>query len=701
MRLRLILAMLCVLSVSSALVGGHLYYGALKRAAFNEAERQALVRVENLREQITAFISENRRSAQTLARMDAVVDFLQKPHPALLGQVHGLLDRFQESLGVEVCYLMDHTGLTVAASNRDAPDSFLGQNFSFRPYFKDTMTGGGANYLAMGVTSKRRGVYHSFPILNPADGFPMGVVVIKASVEQVERDLHLGNGEDFMVVAPQGITFISSRKEWLFKTLYPLTPDDVQAVASSRQFGPGPWPWTGIRIEGAEGFVDAENQRFKIYSRSLEGYAGWNVIYLLNPDAVIATVYKPLLHFTGPVVMAICLLVGGTVFWLYRKAIREIRMRQDAEDALRSSDERYRSLYHHTPAMLHSVDPNGFLVSVSEHWAETLGYRPEEAIGHRITDFMTEASRRFAEEEIMPAFFKTGFCKDIPYSFVSKTGREIDVALSAIAERDRLGRIVRSLAVSIDVTELKRAQVALEQAKEQLDRYSKDLERLVDQRTEQLRRLSGGILSRQEKERAAIARELHDELGQVLTALRMDAVWLSERLKPSDPSAAGRALTMVSLIDKNIKDVRGLAMRLRPGVLDDLGLVEALEWTAADFERRTGIVCIFDRGPIPEVGDDVATAAYRITQEALTNAARHGHAQQVTIRLRMNEAGLTLKVTDNGCGFNPEDYKSSEGFGMVGMEERAALVRGSLKVTSAPGTGTEVVFSVPLKELAP
>ena len=171
----------------------------------------------------------------------------------------------------------------------------------------------------------------------------------------------------------------------------------------------------------------------------------------------------------------------------------------------------------------------------------------------------------------MPVFFNTGVCKEVPYRFVKKNGQEIEVALSAIAERDRRGRIIRSLAVSIDVTEHKKAQAALEQAKEQLDRYARDLERLVDQRTEQLRRLSAGILSRQEKERAAIARELHDELGQVLTALRMDAVWLSDRLKPTDPSAAGRALTMVGLIDKNIKDVRGLAMRLRPGVLDDLG----------------------------------------------------------------------------------------------------------------------------------
>jgi PAS domain S-box-containing protein len=700
MRLRLILGLLCLMAVSSALMGGHLYYGALRRAAIDEAERQALVRVESLKKQIVAFISENRRSVQTLARLEPLTAYLNDPRSlSLAQQVNALLDGFQQTLGVEVCYLMDHTGLTLASSNRSEPDSFVGQNFAFRPYFREAMAGAGSNYLALGVTSGRRGVYHSFPILNPADGSPLGLAVVKASVEKIEKELHLGSGERLMVVDPQGMVFVSNHRQWLFKTLSPLTADQAGALADSRQFGAGPWSWTGLTIEDQERKARAEDQHFRLYGRQLDGYPGWQVLYLINPDALLEAVAGPLLRFTGPAVMLTCILVGGIVLLLYRKASREIHMRQEAESALRQSDERYRSLYHNTPAMLHSVDPQGRLVSVSDYWAEALGYSRQEVIGRRITDLMTPASRRFAEQTVMPAFFKTGFCNDVPYQFIKKNGQIIEVALSAIAERDPQGRIVRSLSVSIDVTEHKRAQAALQQAKEQLDRHSKDLERLVDQRTDQLRRLSGGILLRQEKERAAIARELHDELGQVLTALRMEAVWLAGRLKAADPPAADRALTMVGLIDKNIDDVRGLAVRLRPGVLDDLGLVDALEWLTSDFERRTGIICLFDHDSIAEMGEVVATAAYRIVQEALTNAARHAEASQVRVALRLGEDGLTVSVVDNGKGFDPTSGNAAEGLGVAGMMERAGLIGGSLTLTAKPGSGATVCFRIPRAEL--
>jgi PAS domain S-box-containing protein len=288
---------------------------------------------------------------------------------------------------------------------------------------------------------------------------------------------------------------------------------------------------------------------------------------------------------------------------------------------------------------------------------------------------------------------------------VKKNGETIDVMLSAIADRDAEGRIQRSLAVSVDMTERYRAEEALRVAKEALDRYSKELERQVRERTseitailkytpavvymkdargrylmvnsrfeklfgidgdavhgktdgdllpaevaeqfrahderalakgislqveeqihqqdgmhtylsvkfplynettgrimgvcgiatditalknaqEQLRRLSGSIMANQEKERTAIARELHDELGQLLTALRMDAVWLQERLKDKDPKGAERAAAICTLVDTTIEEVRAMAVRLRPGVLDDLGLVEALELFTSEFERR-------------------------------------------------------------------------------------------------------------------
>jgi len=150
------------------------------------------------------------------------------------------------------------------------------------------------------------------------------------------------------------------------------------------------------------------------------------------------------------------------------------------------------------------------------------------------------------------------------------------------------------------------------------------------------------------------------------------------------------------LIDKNIEDVRGMAFRLRPGVLDDLGLVDALDWYTTDFERRTEITCVFDNEKVPHLSETVATAAYRIAQEAITNVARHAFASRVEVVLKVQNRTLTLAIADNGLGFNALVLSDSEGLGVAGMRERAALVNGTLEVYSQPEKGTRVSFKVSL-----
>jgi PAS domain S-box-containing protein len=215
---------------------------------------------------------------------------------------------------------------------------------------------------------------------------------------------------------------------------------------------------------------------------------------------------------------------------------------------------------------------------------------------------------------------------------------------------------------------------------------------------DQLVRLSGSIIDSQEKERTYLARELHDELGQVLTALNMDAVWLQKRLKDKDIEATKRAESMRKLIDRTIEEVRNMSHRLRPGVLDHLGLLAALEWYTEDFQRRTGITCIFDCEDIPKIDGAVATAAYRIVQEALTNVARHSGADRVMVSLLIIDEILRVSVEDSGRGFNAKDIGKFKGLGLAGMRERAALVRGKLEVISKPQKGTRVDLTVPMLE---
>jgi signal transduction histidine kinase len=182
----------------------------------------------------------------------------------------------------------------------------------------------------------------------------------------------------------------------------------------------------------------------------------------------------------------------------------------------------------------------------------------------------------------------------------------------------------------------------------------------------------------------------------MLTALRMDAVWILERLKEADPKIIQRAQAMRDLIDETIESVRSLAIRLRPGILDTLGLVDALEWHTTEFKRRTEMTCIFEHQDMPAIKEKLATATYRIAQEALTNAARHARASIVKVNLQQRDNRLILTVADNGAGFQPSALSESDGLGIAGMRERARLVGGLLEIQSQPGSGTQIRFQAPI-----
>jgi len=705
MKLRLILIVLSLLAFLSASAGGLFSYNSIKKVSFQEAERKAAVRLTLINKNISSFLSENVKPVQTLARMEIFRELLTNPDLAVQKGSEDILDLFKSSLTVDVCYIMNSQGTTVATSNRNAPDSFMNKNFGFRPYFTNAIQGESATYLALGTTSGKRGGYYSYPIFDNNKKNILGVAVIKTSIELIEKELVPLNDETILVTDPYGVIFISNRDDWIYHTVEQLSPPVIHDIADSRQFGKGPWNWIGLEVTDVDRCKDAQNNHYLMYTSYLEGYSGWQVYYLRDMRTIYQTVSSPLLRITGHLLLTLSVLIGVSVFFLYQKASREIKKRKKAQKALKISDRRYRSLYNDTPAMLHSIDPSGRLISVSNHWLASMGYTREEVIGKKITQFYTKESRKYAEESAIPSFFKKGILRDIPYQLIKKDGTVIDILLSAIGVRDNEGNLIRSMAVSVDITQRKKAEGLLQKAKEELSRYSLELEQEVAQRTEeismardQLRRLSASVMNSQEIERAAIARELHDELGQVLTALRLDAAWLRNHLEGKNLQYEDRIQDMCKLIDHSIDDVRSMAFKLRPGVLDDLGLVEALEIYTADFEQRSDITTVFQHKNVPIVDNIISTAAYRIVQEALTNIARHSGANHVQISLQYTDNILDLCIVDNGQGFPIEELPESSGLGLAGMRERAILAGGELKVESTIDRGTTICFQVAVQE---
>jgi len=231
------------------------------------------------------------------------------------------------------------------------------------------------------------------------------------------------------------------------------------------------------------------------------------------------------------------------------------------------------------------------------------------------------------------------------------------------------------------------------QRTEQLQQANKQL--LASQ--QELRRLSQQLMRLTEQERTRISREIHDQLGQSLTAIKMELSNVKRKMATDPEEASRRVDAATELANEMIILVRRIAANLRPGVLDDFGLAAAIDWHVADFCEKTGIVCEADV-QIDEslLNSNLSTSAFRITQEALTNVARHANATHVTIRARIENGAFVIEIQDNGRGFVIDEARTNS-LGMLGMRERAAELGGTIEITSEPNKGTRVRLLLPLE----
>jgi PAS domain S-box-containing protein len=260
---------------------------------------------------------------------------------------------------------------------------------------------------------------------------------------------------------------------------------------------------------------------------------------------------------------------------------------------------------------------------------------------------------------------------------VKKSGDRIPFLLTAIVIELEGKTCV--MVMGFDISERKKAEEELSLA------------------NEQLRHLSAHLQNIREEERKSIALEIHDELGQQLTALKIDLAWMMKRCS-GEQLLLDRLSGMDTLIDHTIDTVRRISSELRPSILDDLGLAEALDWQSAEFEKRFLIPSRF-LCRVPDIGIDAAivTGLFRIYQESLTNVARHAQASSVSGSLKLIEGDLVLEVADDGKGFDMQATGKKGGFGLLGIKERTAMMGGTCSVSSSPGAGTTVTVCVPVK----
>ena len=240
---------------------------------------------------------------------------------------------------------------------------------------------------------------------------------------------------------------------------------------------------------------------------------------------------------------------------------------------------------------------------------------------------------------------------------------------------------------------------ALEQKKLREEKRRTDDE--LRRTSEQLRALSAHLESIREEESGRIAQRIHDDLGQALTALKMDVAWLQKRLSKSSKPCDEKLCAMATLLDDSVAVVQRVSMELRPSLLDDLGLPAALDWQTEEIRKTGGLTCKLAIQPDNmELDRELSTAIYRIFREALTNVIRHAQATRVDVSLIHADRWIELTIADDGCGIREEQIRSPKSFGLVQIRERAMFWGGIVHITGSPGQGTTIQVKIPLPKNA-
>lgn len=352
--------------------------------------------------------------------------------------------------------------------------------------------------------------------------------------------------------------------------------------------------------------------------------------------------------------------------------------RKQAEVALRQSEERYRELFENARDAIYVHDLEGNYIRINRAAERLSGFRRDELIGHNFTEFVAPDHLRYVRESFCLKLAKKG---ETTYEVdvIAKDGRRVPVEVSSRAIYEN-GVLVGVQGMARDITERKMAQDALQMFSRQL-------------------------IEAQEDERRRIARELHDQIGQVLTAVKMSLHTVQQVCSASE--ARSHVKDNIEAVDEALRLVRDLSVELRPPILDDLGLVTALRWYVDRYAKRSGlrVQVIID---LPDHGErfsrELETASFRIAQEALTNIVRHANASHIRVQLAKEGNVLLLSIKDNGVGFDLDSLQKraprAATLGLVSMQERAHAAGGSVEIKSKVSKGTEVRFRLPL-ELKP
>lgn len=355
--------------------------------------------------------------------------------------------------------------------------------------------------------------------------------------------------------------------------------------------------------------------------------------------------------------------------------LRDISTRKNALQELHASEEKYRLFFENSLDGILLTNSKGEIYAANPSACEIFGMTEEEICGSGRKGILDESDPNwsaFIEERS-----RTGKAK-AELRHYRKDGTVFLAEVASVRFKNAMGEI-RTNTIIRDITERKRAEAEVQES------------------YEQIRSLTAHLQNIREEERTHIAREIHDELGQQLTVMKMDISWMKKKMLTGDVAAVpARMDELVELLDGTVASVRRISTELRPSLLDDIGLIAAVEWQAESFSKRTGIPVKLLIAEDLQIPAQHATGLFRILQESLTNITRHANASQIVIHLENNMNDFILYIEDDGVGFDMKQSVQTKTLGLLGMKERTLMMKGEFLIESKPNIGTKVEVRVPL-----
>ncbi len=727
----------------SACTGGYLYYSSIKKSAFDEATKQAIFHTQTIKGYFSFFLNENLKSVKALSGLKELSNALSGTDEQVLVETNFILDIFKSNYHADACYLIDRDGITIASSNRNSPDSFVGQNYAFRPYFQQALKGGATDlsgYMAVGMTSGKRGIYYSNPVYKEGQTTPIGVAVIKAPIDPIEKEFTKDYEGIVLLTDPNGIVFMTNHQEWVMHTFSELSHVEITRVQSYQQFGQGPWLWTGVELTDNSHAIDSLGNEYLFHKIALENHPGWNLIFLSDINSILQRVQGPLIRISGYLVFTLCAVFGLTVFFLYNKAHHEINQRikaeqalkqshneleervQDrtfdlsrsvdelrkeiaerkrAEQALRTSEEKYRSLtdnlsvgvFRSTPG------PKGNYIEVNSAFTRMLGFKEK-------SELYSLSAYELYQNPIDRAKFSRKMLQDGAVQkeeiiFKRRDGTILCGSVTAVVVKDNQGKAIHYDGIIEDITELRQAKEEAQKRREEIAHMG--------------RVATMGELS------ASLAHELNQPLAAIMSnaqaALRFlstDKADLNEIREilgdiVADDRRAGKVITHLRSLFR-----KGACKRESVDINELINDVISLIKTETKM-RNVSIETVLDLTLTPVMGDKIQLHQVLINlimngSEAMTNL--ENSTGTITISTTIADENMVrVSVRDNGTGLTEESLAKmtepffttkTDGMGM-GLSINQTIIdahMGRLWAENNSDQGATFHFTLPIKEIA-